>query len=164
MSNLVKTALLIRNEIMSMEYTVVPNDITIESILQGNKIIPPFLNKFINCLYLGAKENKKIYKRQISHDSLALDVIYVVSNSQITNWKHISLVFIIKSLSGSKNLVQIFNKFGHCISYNRCKEIETELVYTQDKKSSLLPNEIIKSNECSLRVSYNNLDRIFVEI
>ena len=41
MSNSVETALLIRNEIMNMEYTLLPDDVSIESILQGNKIIPP---------------------------------------------------------------------------------------------------------------------------
>ena len=46
---------------------------------------------------------------------------------------------IMKSLTGSRKVIEILNRLGHCVSYNLVEEIETELTYTANEKDILTP-------------------------
>ena len=70
-----------------------------------------------------------------------------------------TLAFIVKNLSGSRKLLEILNKFGHCTSYYVAEELETQLCYVADKQSLLIPPGVVKNNTSSIRVAYDNNDR-----
>ena len=42
----------------------------------------------------------------------------------------------IKSLTGSKTVLQILNRYGYCSSYNTIQEIETELTFKANKRGN----------------------------
>ena len=45
----------------------------------------------------------------------------------------------IKSLTGSKTVLQILNHYGYCSSYNTIQEIEAELTFEANKRQEILP-------------------------
>ena len=45
----------------------------------------------------------------------------------------------IKSLTGSKNVLQILNRYGYCSSYNTIQEIEIEFTFEANKRQEILP-------------------------
>ena len=53
--------------------------------------------------------------------------------------KHLKLGMIIKSLTGSRKVIEILNRLGHCLSYNLVEEIETQLTYAANEKVILTP-------------------------
>ncbi|GBP52408.1 hypothetical protein EVAR_4691_1 [Eumeta japonica] len=68
----------------------------------------------------------------------------------------------LKSLTSSRKIIDIINRYGHCISYQGIEELETETTYTSFEKSSLCPETIKKNPELFTGVAYDNFDR-FVE-
>ncbi len=59
--------------------------------------------------------------------SVAQDVIYCTSGGN--NWtpKHIGLACTLHQATRSKDLVELFHKAGHCISYKQVLQIDTSL-------------------------------------
>ena len=47
-----------------------------------------------------------------------------------------------KSLTGSRKVIEILNRFGHCISYHAVEEIETELTFKANKEG-LVTNSVL---------------------
>ena len=48
-------------------------------------------------------------------DSSSLDAIFACSGGKLIRGKHLSLGIALKSMTGSKSLVLLLNRFGHCI-------------------------------------------------
>ena len=79
--------------------------------------------------------------------SYCQDIVYGVHNGQLKTSKHIMLGMTLKSLTSSRKVINIINRYGHFISYHGVEELETETTYTSTEKSSLCPEKIIKSPE-----------------
>lgn len=68
----------------------------------------------------------------------------------------------LKSLTSSRKIIDIINRYGHCISYQGIEELETETTYTSFEQSSLYPEMIKRNPDLFTGVAYDNFDR-FVE-
>ena len=67
----------------------------------------------------------------------------------------------IKSLTGSKTVLQILNRYGYCSNYNTIQEIETELTFEANKRQEILPYGMeLGINDTS--IAWDNYD-CFVE-
>ena len=60
----------------------------------------------------------------------ASDVVFNCTRGSVCPWKHQSLALGLGTLTGSKSLLTIMNRLGHCISYDEVKRHETEIAYT----------------------------------
>lgn len=58
---------------------------------------------------------------------IAQDVVHCASHGRIKMPKHVSLGMSIRHLTGSKQLVTMLNRMGHCISYDDVEVIDTSL-------------------------------------
>ena len=67
-----------------------------------------------------------------------------------------------KSLTGSRKVIEILSRFGHCISYHAVEEIETELTFEANKEGLVTPHGIELSPFLGTGVAWDNFDR-FVE-
>ena len=67
-------------------------------------------------------------------DSFAADMIHGVTRGKTITAKHFLLPLGLHNLTGSKKIVEINNRLGHCLNYNVTCEIET----SQAKKVQLL--------------------------
>ena len=66
--------------------------------------------KFLTVFYTG--NNSEISKRkQRFIDSTAADVVYASSGG-----KHLTLSLALKSMTGSRTVTSLINRFGHCFS------------------------------------------------
>lgn len=59
--------------------------------------------------------------------SVAQDVIHSASNSKVKLPKHTSLAMAIHHLTGSKVLITLLNRIGHCSSYDEVQAVDTSL-------------------------------------
>ena len=61
--------------------------------------------------------------------AVAQDIIYVTSSKCCKAPKHVTLAIgiAIKHLTGSKMIINIFNKLGHCICYDDVMQIQTAI-------------------------------------
>ena len=58
---------------------------------------------------------------------LAQDVVHCASHSRIKMPKHVSLAISLRHLTGSKQLVTMLSRMGHCSSYDEVEIIDTSL-------------------------------------
>lgn len=82
------------------------------------------------------------------------DLVHCVSHARVKLPKHVGLGISVRHLTGSKQLITILNRMGHCCSYE-----EVELVDTS------LANEILaKSDETGVIIPSNIHPGVFVQM
>ncbi|KAH9635594.1 hypothetical protein HF086_012263 [Spodoptera exigua] len=64
-----------------------------------------------------------------------------------------------KSLTNSRQVITILNRYGHTIGYNLAEELETEMTYTSIQDNKVIPKGIIAANGHSTHVAFDNFDR-----
>ena len=74
--------------------------------------------------------------------------------------KHLGMVM--QSLAGSRKVIEILNRLGHCVSFNLVEEIETEFTYAANKKDILIPSGMNMDANAFTGLAFDNYDR-FVE-
>ena len=67
-----------------------------------------------------------------------------------------------KSLTGSRKVIEVLNRLGHSISYSAVEEIETELTFEGTKENRLIPQQMTMDSEAGVGLAFDNFDR-FVE-
>lgn len=72
------------------------------------------------------------------------DVLYDVHNRKIKITKHFMLKMSLKSLTSSRKIIDIIDRYSHCISYPGVEELETKTKQRRNKdsiqKSKVFPN------------------------
>ena len=73
-------------------------------------------------------------------------MLWAVSNGRQQAPKHIGLAMTVEHLTGSKQLISVINKFGHCASYPTIQRFETGLAIDYVNRMSndevILPSNI----------------------
>ena len=60
-------------------------------------------------------------------NSIAQDLVYAVTRGKVIQEKHFLLALGLHNLTGSRHVIDILHKMGHCISYSTTCEIDTAL-------------------------------------
>ena len=76
--------------------------------------------------------------------------------------KHLKLGLVMKSMTGSKKVVEMLNRYGHCVSYTTTEEIETELTFSVTTASKISPQDMQLNPSLCTGIAFDNFDR-FVE-
>ena len=138
-----EVVLLLRRGILYKSFNkVLPPDITVKDLTEGEAFVPEFLEDFSKYLLCGANQrrgNTARNERRVS--SFAQDAIYAVSNGKVKPSKHLTLGMAMKSITSSRRIVDILNCLGHCVNYSCVEELETELTFTQVKQEQVTPVE-----------------------
>lgn len=79
-------------------------------------------------------------------NSLASDAIFCVSHGIVKPSKQIAFGMTIKSLTNSRKVVNILNRFGHCYYYNTLEELETETTISYVASTQICPPDIIRNS------------------
>ena len=102
-------------------------------LIESEFELPERLSYFLTSLFEKRSKPSDRVKRIVS--SLGQDIIYNSSRGLLKTQKHTQLGLIIKRQTGSRHIIDICNRLGHCISYHEVNEIETavanEMVATQ---------------------------------
>ncbi|CAH1110139.1 unnamed protein product [Psylliodes chrysocephalus] len=107
--------------------------------------------------FLSNKLDSETDLREIPKDS-----IYIITRGYIKPRKHILLRITMKSLTGSKQVVEILSRQGYCITYPSILELETSAAYSCASNNQLCPSGILRTSLLSSGVAWDNYDR-FVE-
>jgi hypothetical protein len=91
-------------------------------------------------------------------DSISEDVIYAISKGVVKPSKHCLLGMGVKSMTGSKKLINILNHFGHSIGYNKAEELETDLAMTISATDQTTPDGIKCQEGLATGLAFDNYD------
>ena len=141
-----------------------PEELKLKDIIQGEDEIPDNLHTFFIHLIGGPNpcRNTSIRKKRRIR-STNEDVIFATTSGQKIQAKYLQIGHAMKSLTGSKKVIEILNRLGHSVGYNTIEEVETELTLTFDgtKEKRLTPDGMILDPELGTFLSFDNFRPVF---
>lgn len=159
-SQIKSVAFEIRKKVLEQDRRHLPkHNISVENFYEGECEIPVQLYTLINCLLSGPKGSKN-EKKEIRVKSICNSIIFSTTNGEVKPSSCLSLGLVTKNITGSRRMVEILNRMGHCISYTCVEELETELAYGCAANTQLLPYSFTPRNPT--HVAFDNFDK-FVE-
>ncbi|XP_011874807.1 PREDICTED: uncharacterized protein LOC105565870 [Vollenhovia emeryi] len=154
-------ALILRRQILNIRKTALPTILKTTDLLRGECSIPQEITDFYTTLLGGFQRRRRTNincQRKIK--SLSEDLIYAVKNGKIKTRKHITLGMTLKSLTSSRKIIDITNRYGHCCSYNVIEELgETEVTFSSINRGTICPEGISLSPDLFTGVAFDNFDR-----
>ena len=108
-------AVMMRNEILQSRSNSLEEPLTVKEIMRGEVDPPESVKEVFQILYVGPFGDLSSRKERLVNSTSA-DVVYACSGGKFLPSKHISLGVALKSKTGSKLVVNLLNRFGHCIS------------------------------------------------
>lgn len=158
-----KAAFILRRRILNIEKKPLSSNVKLNELLAGECMIDRDLINFYVMLLSGARNRRKntpdLYRKV---NSIAADTIYAVTNGNMKPGKHITLGMAMKSLTSSRKVIDILNKYGHCCSYHVLEELETEAAFSPIERTQECPEGITLASNLNTGVAFDNFDR-FVE-
>ena len=128
--NVIKAARLLNNEIKNlnpqMSWPPKEDDLIPSRI---NAYIPHLVDLFLTVLISGKpldSENCCTERTIRLKESFAEDIVFSVTNGVVKTPKNVLFPAVVKALCNNTEILKLFNKFGHGISYDLVEEIETE--------------------------------------
>ena len=153
----------LREAIMNSEKTPLPDNLTIEDIANGEVNVPEIVTQFFQHLICGPDSRRwqqSMKQRRIK--SISQDVVFATTSGQKKPRKHLELGLTLKSLTGSRKVVEMINRLGHCVNYHTVQELETELTFEATRSNIKTPFGMNLTNNCGTGIAWDNFDR-FVE-
>lgn len=154
----------LRQIIVDTKSTPLPTSgINLAHIFKGEMEVPEELMLFYTYLINGpsrypCEETEDTAQSKIRIKSMAQDAIFNVTRGKVRPTKHLQLGIAIKSMTGSRKLMEICNRLGQSISYTVCEEIETELIYTATDFTKKTPYGIVCDSSYCTGLAWDNYD------
>ena len=86
-------------------------------------------------------------------------MIFTATSGQTELKKHLMLGMTMKSPTGSRKVIEILNKLGHCVSYHTVEVIETEMTLEANKEGALTPQGMTCNPALGTGLAWDNFDR-----
>ena len=90
---------------------------------------------------------------------MAADTVFSVTNGRKKPSKHLKFGLTVKSMTGSKKLIGMLNRYGQCVSYTTTEELETELMFTVISASKISPPDLVPDSSLTVGIAYDNFHR-----
>ena len=154
-------ALLLREQINRAERFPLPNNLKIEDIKRGEVTVPELVSTFFQNL-IGEPDLRRWESnlKKIRIKSMSEDAVFAATTGLKKPQKHLMLGIALTSLTGSRKVIEIMNRLGHCASYHTIKDVETEATLESTKRNFVTP--LGMKPRCETDVAWDNFDR-FVE-
>ena len=123
---------LLKSAKVNLQWPPVSQDLSEESVT-----ISPEIFNFLAAVMYGSEivcyQKKVILSEKNARIvmSIAQDMIYASSNGRTKPPKHLSLSMAVKNISGSKQVVELLNRFGHGLSNTQLDAMETAIAIQQ---------------------------------
>ena len=115
-----------------------------EEIINTNCHIPRYLERLLSSLLSRNVLSSERIKWLVSW--IGQDIIYSASRGKAKTQKHIQFDLLLKLKTGSKQIINIYNRLVHCVSCDKVNIVETALVEEQNKVSLVFG---VCTNQCS---------------
>ena len=128
--------------------------------------VPDSLYMFLRILYGGQTVIEDDSEEADDDDvqrkvlSIAQDLIYGISGGKKWTPKHIGLASTLHQATRSKDLVQLFHKAGHCLSYEQVKQVDTALAESTLQSMDPVTGTIIPPNIVANKFFHYTADNI----
>lgn len=155
-----RAALILRDRVLKIKAKKLPSRLSAQDLIDGECSIPDDVHEFYLTLLGGIRTRRRQSvdcSRKVK--SLCYDIINAVQHGKIKTAKHLTLGIALKSLTSSRKIIDIMNRYGHCLSYNVIEELETELTFSTSDQSDLCPQDMNRSPHLCTGVAYDNYDR-----
>ena len=153
-------ALMLRKEIFRAKKTLLPKDLKLSDTEKEEVEIPELISIFCHNLIAGPDSRQwKGDRKAIRTQSLCEDVISIATSGQTKPKKHLMLGMTMKSLTGSRKVIEILNKLGHCDNYHSAEEIEIEMTFEANKEGVLTPHGMTCNLVLGTGLAWDNFDR-----
>ena len=120
-----KCANILRRDILTLEKTPL-NTSSVDTIMKGEVSIPGNVNCFFRKL-CNEHEGTVSAQKQVFIDSSLDDAAYCCSGAKPLHGKHITHALTLKSMTGSKRVVTLEQRDGHCASNKTVQRLELGL-------------------------------------
>ncbi|XP_071649784.1 uncharacterized protein [Temnothorax longispinosus] len=112
-----RAALMLRKKVLLIAKKTLPKNSKVSDIIAGKCEIPKDLTDFMRNLLCGIdSRTQKSSDCARKVDSISQDIIYAIHHGRMKTSKHMTLGMTLKSITSSRKVVNLMNKFGH--SYN----------------------------------------------
>ena len=150
--------------IKSAIHTNLPScGITFDAIIDGELQIPEQLTQFSTHLVVDPDHRSHESTSKIRRvEFLAAVTVFSVKNGRKKPSKHLKLGLAVKSMAGSKKLIGMLNRYGHCVKCTTTEELETELTFTITSASKISPPDLVLDSSLMVGIAYDNFHQ-FVE-
>ena len=130
--------------------------ITFDSTINGEVQIPEQLTQFFTHHVVGPEHSSHESASKIRRvESLAVDTVFSVTNGTKKHSKHLKLGIAVTSMTRSKNLIGMLNKYGYCVSYTKTEELEMELTFTVTSPSKISPLALALPSSLTIGIAYD---------
>ncbi|XP_045120480.1 uncharacterized protein LOC123509921 [Portunus trituberculatus] len=159
--NLIRlAAMALRTEILAMTPTKPPSPTSVYNLKETAPAIPHLVSLFYSTLIGGLQADSlwssDANKRRVL--ASASDALFNCSKGRVRPWKHQALGLGIGTLTGSKSVLNILNRFGHCVSYDEVKRLETEIAYTCSEENRESPDGLSLNSNLGTACAWDNFD------
>lgn len=137
-----KAALLLRKQLLNAPKKDLPENPTLYDVRDGDTIVPQPVKNFFKVLYTGKISDQCGKRVQHRIDSSSQDVLFILQRGHAKTAKHVTLGIALKSITGSKKLVQVMNRFGHCINNSCLEELETATAEAIKERRKACPEDV----------------------
>ena len=156
-------AILLREEINRAEKFPLTNNLKIEDIKRGEVTVPELVSTFFQNLIGGPDVRRwESNFKKIRIKSMSEDAVFAATAGLKKPQKHLMLGIALKSLTGSRKIIEIMNRLGHCASNHTIEEAETEATFESAKWNLVTPVGMKLNPRCETGVAWGNFNR-FVE-
>lgn len=155
-----RAALILRREILNIKAQKITPPINSQKIIAGECEIPHGLQRFYSTLLCADNyRDQGSNKSQLLVKSLASDAIYNVTRGKIIPSKTVALGCAVKSLTTSHKVITILNRYGHTVSDDVIRNLETEAAYEIMKNDKICPSEVVSEKDLGTVCAFDNFDR-----
>lgn len=150
----------LRKSIISIKPQKLPENLSVDDIIEGECQVPDELLNFM-CDLIQSPD----YRRKNNIDdlirvkSICQDIIFCTTKGKVKPAKQLMLGLAVKSMTNSRKLLSILNNYSSSISYYVAEELETEMTLTACEDQKYIPSGIVDSNNLCTNVAFDNYYR-----
>ena len=148
---------ILRSDILTLEKTPL-NTSSVDTIMKGEVSVPDNMSFFFRKLYNGDEGTVSAQKQRFI-DSSSADAVYCCSGTKLLPGKHITHALTLKSMTGSKRVVTLEQRNGHCASNEAVCRVEMGLeegILFQDV--NYVPDGVLKQPGLCVGMAWDNFD------
>ena len=116
------------------------------------------LQNFSKILYTGSESGPCSSRKTRLTNFSSTDAIFRCSGGNLIPGKHLSLRVALKSRRGSKSVVSLLNRFGHCIGDKTVIRMDVSFEEAANQNYTILPSHIQISPNLSTGLAWDNFD------
>ena len=135
-----------------------PENLNSDMLSNGQGDPPEELLTFFKVLYTGSLKAATNDKVSRLIESVCADVMFASSRWRFKPGKHLNMGLGIKSMTGSRKVLEILNRFGLSISYHIVEEIETSLANDISTKQFSTPDGLLRQSGLATALAWDNYD------